>query len=102
MIFAWFTALPRAVKLGLAALAGVLLAWALWSLWLGNHDQNTIKKHEAQISADVEQKQADGSKAGQTKAAAEKSKIEQENTNARTAADGSDDPLKHALDSLHP
>lgn len=43
---AWFTTLPRAVKLGLAALVGVLLAWALWSLWLGNHDEAVIDRHE--------------------------------------------------------
>lgn len=98
---AWFTTLPRAVKLGLAALAGVLLAWALWSLWLGRHDEAVIDRHEEAIEAQTSERASDAA-ADATEAVAEtKGRIQQENEDARKAADGSDDPLRDALDSLH-
>lgn len=101
MIFAWFTALPRSAKLALAVIAGLLLAWALWSLWLRGHDRAVIERHEEVIEAEVERKAGEASEAAADAAAATKSDVEKTNDEARKAADGSDDPLRAALDSLH-
>jgi hypothetical protein len=100
MIFAWFTALPRSAKLALAALAGLLLAWGLWSLWLRSHDRAVIERHEEAITAKTSERASDAA-ADATKAVADTTaRVEQENEDARNAADGSDDPLRAALDSL--
>lgn len=100
MIFAVFTALPRGAKLALAALAGLLLAWGLWSLWLRSHDRAVIERHEEGISAQTSERASDAA-ADATEAVADtKGRIEQENEDARNAAAGSDDPLRAALDSL--
>lgn len=100
MIFAAFTALPRSAKLVLAAVAGILLAWALWSLWLRSHDRAVIERHEEAITAKTSERASDAA-ADATEAVADtKGRVEQENEDARNAADGSDDPLRAALDSL--
>lgn len=100
MIFAWFTALPRNAKLALAALAGLLLAWGLWSLWLRSHDRAVIERHEEAITAKTSERASDAATDATEAVADTKGRIKQENEDARNAADGSDDPLRAALDSL--
>lgn len=100
MIFAWFTALPRGAKLAIAAVVGVLLAWGLWAVWLGNHDAAVIERHEEGVTAEVERKDEAGDTAARETAAAEKSTVERQNDQARKAADGSDDPLRDGLRAL--
>lgn len=97
---AWFTTLPRAVKLGLASLAGVLLAWGLWAVWLGKHDAEVIDRHEEGVTAEVERKDTAGDTAARETAAAEKSTVERQNDQARKAAEKSDDPLRDGLRAL--
>lgn len=92
--------LAKIAAWAMVVVAAAILIGGGWAIWLRNHDQNTIKSHEAQISADVEQKQTAGSKAGQEAAADVKAEIEQENDDARKAAEQSDDPLADALRKL--
>lgn len=100
MIFAAFTALPRGVKLALAAFAGLLLAWGLWSLWLRSHDRAVIERHEEAITAKTSERASDAATDATEAVADTKARVEQENEDARNAADGSDDPLRAALDRL--
>lgn len=101
MIFAWFTALPRSAKLALAVIAGLLLAWALWSLWLRGHDRAVIERHEEVIEAQTSERASDAAADAAEAVAETKGRIDKENEDARKNADGSDDPLRAALDSLH-
>lgn len=100
MIFAVFTALPRGAKLGIAAVAGLLLAWALWSLWLRSHDRAVIERHEEAITAKTSERASDAATDATEAVADTKARVDKENEDARNAADGSDDPLRAALDSL--
>lgn len=100
MIFAWFTALPRGAKLALAALAGLLLAWALWSLWLRSHDRAVIERHEEAITAQTSERSSDAA-ADATEAVADtKGRVEDGNAAARKAAEESEDPLANGLRAL--
>ncbi|KQM18370.1 hypothetical protein [Novosphingobium sp. Leaf2] len=47
---AWLSALPRGVKLALAAIALLALLWAAWAIWLHTHDAKVIDQHEAAIN----------------------------------------------------
>lgn len=42
----WFTALPRGLKVALAAFAVMALLGVVWAIWLGNHDSAVIERHE--------------------------------------------------------
>lgn len=50
-MIAWFIALPKWVKGAAAIVAGALLLWGAWSLWLWQHDRGVIKEHEAEREA---------------------------------------------------
>lgn len=82
-----------------AALAVLAVALVLW--WFARHDAAVIERHEGNVAAEVDRKDDAGDTAARETAAAEKATIQKENDDARKAADGSDDPLKHALDRLH-
>jgi hypothetical protein len=96
----WFAALPRGAKLAIAAVVGVLLAWALWSLWISHHDAAVIDQHEGKIDAEVERKTGEASEAAADAAATTRSDVERGNDKARGAAAESDDPLADGLRAL--
>lgn len=84
-----------------AAWASLILA-AIALLWLAKtlYDRSIIREHEREIVEEVQRKTDKGNAAATEAAQETQGRIEQENDNARKAADGSDDPLKSALDRL--
>lgn len=91
-----FVGLPSWAKY---AMFGAALALG-HHLWLGHHDRALIRDYEAKVTAEVEKRKA---AADSVAIAAGKKTIEEvelENEKARTAADGSADPLRAAFECL--
>lgn len=85
----------------LAAWVALILA-AIALLWLAKtiYDRSIIREHEREIVEEVRDKTEAGNAAATEATSETRGRIEQENDDARKAADGSDDPLKSALDRL--
>lgn len=96
----WFSGLPAGIRRAALWIALALLTIALVWLWFRQHDAKVIERHEAATKAQVTEKASEGAAAGQKAADDTKAQIEQENNDARKAADGSDDPLRAALGRL--
>lgn len=89
----------RLQKYVLYAILALIVAFGVW-LWFRAHDRAVIREHEREIVEEVRERTDRGNAAATEAAAETQDKIEQENDDARKAADGSDDPLKSALDRL--
>lgn len=86
---------PKAAKLASwAALAALVIAFL--AIGKCTYDANVIEKH----SAKVERADAKADAKAITTTAEKKGEIDASNERAKAAADGSDDPLRSALDSL--
>lgn len=102
MIAALFglTRLPQWARNVIDALAGLLVIAIIAGAWLRIHDGSVIDKHEAKVTQHVNAKASEASGAASITVIQSKQEVEQSNANARTAAAGSNDPLRAGLDSL--
>ncbi|MBF5091909.1 hypothetical protein F1640_18310 [Novosphingobium sp. NBM11] len=92
--------LPDWVRHVVDVLAGVLLLAIIVGFWLRAHDNAVIDKHEAKVSQQVQTMSSAGAADASAVVAQSKQEVETSNAKARTAAAGSDDPLRAGLDSL--
>ena len=97
-ILATILGLPKwaHVAMGCAALGLAFL------IWLKVHDSNVIEDYERDITHEVEKKAGEAADDAGVAVTDTQDEVEQGNDEARKAADGSDDPLRDALDSLRP
>lgn len=92
--------LPQWVRHVIDVLAGVLLVAIIVGLWLRAHDNAVIDKHEVEVGKQVQATSSAGAADASKAVAQAKQEVETSNAKARTAAAGSDDPLRAGLDSL--
>lgn len=100
MIMNILTGLPAWAWKAIGGTAVVLALIVAFNLWLSAHDEALINEHERALQEAITKatEAAEDDAAGVV--AETRTETEKSNADARNAANGSDDPLRSALDSL--